>query len=50
MVKDVREELEVKGKQQQQCVYALMWTVYSFHEAWPPKAIRMPKSPEFDNK
>ena len=50
MVEDVGEELEVKGKQQQQCVCALMRTVYSFHEAWPPEAIRMPKSPEFDDK
>ena len=50
MVEDVGKELEVKGKQQQQCVCALMQTACSFHEAQPPRAIRMPKSPEFDNK
>ena len=47
MVEDVGEELEVKGKRQQQCVCALVWTACSFHEAQPPGAIRMPKSLEF---
>ena len=50
MVEDVGEELEVKGKRQQQCVCALVQTACSFYEAQSPRAIRMLKSSEFDNK
>ena len=50
MVEDVGKELEVKSKQQQQCICVLMQTACGFHKAWPPRAIRIPKLPEFDNK